>query len=73
MSISFQIGGSGVLEAVSQLAVVGGTLVLVLGLVALGAFAYRSLRGDGIEWPSDAEEDADEVRRGGTDDDWKYY
>lgn len=73
--VALQLGGSGVLESVAQLAVVGGTLVLLLALVALGAFAYKSLRGDGIRWPGDVDDDADddEVRRGGTDDEWKYH
>jgi hypothetical protein len=44
-------------------------------LVALGSFAYKSLRGDGIRWPSDIEDDPDEegARRGGPDDEWEYY
>jgi hypothetical protein len=73
--LALQFGASGMLESVAQLAVIGGTLVLVLSLVALGAFAYKSLRGDGIRWPGDVDEDADdgEVRRGRTDDEWEFY
>jgi hypothetical protein len=73
--LALQLGGSGLLESISQLAVVGGTLVLVLGLVAFGAFVYKSLRGDGIEWPDDVDDDADdgEVRRGNSDDEWEFY
>ncbi|ERH05019.1 MAG: hypothetical protein J07HR59_00053, partial [Halorubrum sp. J07HR59] len=42
--------------------------------VALAAFAYQSLTGDGIEWPDDRE-DADAHARGGDEDDdeWEYY
>jgi hypothetical protein len=72
--LALQLGGSGLLESISQLAVIGGTLVLVLGLVAFGAFVYKSLRG-GIEWPDDVDEDANdgEVRRGDSDDEWEFY
>jgi hypothetical protein len=67
-------GGSGLLESISQVAVVGGTLVLVLMLVALGAFAYKSVRGDGIQWPDDVDDEDDDgtVRRDRSDDEWKY-
>jgi hypothetical protein len=73
--VALQLGGSGLLESVSQLAVIGGTLVLLLGLVAFGAFVYKSVRGDGIRWPDDVDEDAEdgEVRRGSSDDEWEYY
>ena len=68
--------GTGLVESVAQAAVLAGTLVLALGLVALGAFAYRSIRGDGIRWPDEtAEADTDEkgARRGDSDDEWDYY
>jgi hypothetical protein len=74
--VVLQLGaGSGLPESLAQVAVLGGTLVLVLMLVALGAFAYKSLRGDGIRWPDEMEEDHDEegARRGGPDDEWDYY
>ncbi|KAA9405096.1 hypothetical protein ACNO8S_16755 (plasmid) [Haloarcula sp. KBTZ06] len=69
--------GSGLLESVGQVAAVAGTVVLLLILVALGAFAYKSLTGDGIRWPdereeADSEED-DGVVQGSREDDWKYY
>jgi hypothetical protein len=67
-----QISG-GLLESVGQLAVLAGTLVLVLALVALGSFAYKSLRGDGIEWPDQQDTDDDSVERSEDDDEWKYY
>jgi hypothetical protein len=61
-------------ETVSQLVVAAGTVILLLMLVALGAFAYKSLRGDGIRWPDEREDvDEDEVQQGANDDEWKYY
>ena len=65
--------GSGVFgPAIELLPIVAG-LVLVLMVVAFGAFVYRSLTG-GIEWPDEADEEADEegVKRT-HDDEWKYY
>lgn len=72
--VALQVG-DGFLETVVQAAVVAGSLVFVLGLVALGAFAYRSLRGDGIRWPDETEEpDPEEgARPGDADDEWDYY
>ncbi|WP_058991975.1 hypothetical protein [Haloarcula sp. CBA1127] len=69
--------GSGLLESVGQVAAVAGTVVLLLILVGLGAFAYKSLIGDGIRWPDEREEvdseEDDGVVQGGREDDWKYY
>lgn len=65
-----QAGTSGLVESFAQVAMLGATVVLVLMLVALGGFAYKSLRGDGIRWPDDIEED-DGVTRS-DDDEWKY-
>lgn len=66
--------GSGLLATVAQVAVAAAMVLLVGMLVALGAYAYKNLRGDGIEWPDDREDDATEgVSRGDSDDDWKYY
>lgn len=66
--------GSGILETVGQLAAIAGALVLVLILLGLGSFAYKSLRGDGIEWPDEQESDEDDsVERSEDDDEWKYY
>jgi hypothetical protein len=62
----------GLLGAAAQAAVLAGTLVLVLALVALGAFAYREIAGDGVEWP-DETDDEDEAQRGDSSDEWKYY
>jgi hypothetical protein len=69
--------GSGLLESVGQIAAVAGTVVLLLILVGLGAFAYKSLVGDGIRWPDERDEtdrdDDDGVVQGSREDDWKYY
>lgn len=51
---------------------IAATVVLLLIVVALGAFAYKSLTG-GVEWPEDREEDDDALRRGDQDDEWDYY
>lgn len=66
-----QFLGDGIVQTVAQLAVLGGSLVLVLLLVAGGAFAYKQLRGDGVEWPE--EDDEETVRQGDQDDEWDYY
>jgi len=69
--------GSGLLESVGQLAAVAGTVVLLLILVGLGAFAYKSVVGDGVRWPDEREEtdseNEDGVVQGSREDDWKYY
>ena len=69
--------GSGLLESLAQVAAVGGTIVLLLMLVALGTYAYKNIRGDGITWPSDMEDDPrepdDSLQQGNDDDEWKYY
>jgi hypothetical protein len=64
--------GGGLLESAAQAAVIASTLVLVLMLVALGGFAYKQLRGGGVEWP---EEDPgnDDTGRSGDDEEWDYY
>lgn len=70
-------GGSGLFAALAELVALVGTLVLLLILVALGGIAYKSLYGGGIDWPGDVDADDpasdDGVRRGGDDDEWKYY
>ena len=62
----------GPLESVAQVAVIAGTLVLALMIVAMASYAYKQLRGGGVEWP-DEETDDDSVSRGDTDDEWDYY
>ncbi|MFW5974562.1 MAG: hypothetical protein ACOCPZ_04205 [Natrialbaceae archaeon] len=64
------LGGS--FEYVAQVAGIAGTLVLALILVAMGSYAYKQLRGGGVEWP-DEKGDDDNVSRGSTDDEWDYY
>lgn len=70
-------GGSGLAGSVAGIAAAAGAIVLVLMVVAMGAFAYKSLQGDGIRWPDDIEEgdpEDDGVREShGDDDEWKYY
>lgn len=65
----------GLAESAGQVVAAVGALVLVLMLVALGGFAYKSLQGNGIEWPDDREPDSgdEEVQHGNDDDEWKYY
>lgn len=74
MSAAVLLLSGGLLESVAQVAVLAGALVLVLALVALGSFVYKSTRGDGIEWPDETDsEDDEDVTRGDDDDEWKYY
>jgi hypothetical protein len=69
--------GSGLLESVGQVAAVAGTVVLLLILVGLGAFAYKSVVGDGVRWPDERDDrdgdDEEGVVQGSREDDWKYY
>lgn len=65
--------GDGLLESVAQVAVIAGMLLLLAMIVALGGYAYKSLRGDGIEWPEDVEEEDDDLSEGSADDEWDYY
>jgi len=65
-------------ETLGDLVTLAGTLLLVVMLVALGTFAYRSLTGEGIRWPDEVEAENDGVsRRPDSEDDdedeWKYY
>ncbi|PSQ18961.1 hypothetical protein BRD00_03470 [Halobacteriales archaeon QS_8_69_26] len=55
------------------IAALGGSIILLLMVVALGGFAYKALRGDGIRWPDEEELDDDDLGRGDEDDEWKYY
>lgn len=57
------------------LVTIGASLVLVLMLVGFGGFVYQSLTGDGITWPDETDDDADEegVERSRGDDEWDYY
>lgn len=73
----FQSLGGGLLGSLAQVAAIAGTLLLVLAFVALGAFVYRQVVGDGVEWPGEGEAEADPgddgVTRGDSGDEWKYY
>lgn len=62
----------GIPEFIPDLVGIAGTVVLLLMLVALGGFAYKSLTG-GVEWPDEVDDDDEDVRRGGEDDEWEYY
>lgn len=70
MGITLLQFSGGLVESLGQVAVVAGMLLLVLMFVALGTYAYKHLRGDGIEWPEDNQDD-DGVSKS-TDDEWKY-
>ena len=67
-----QSAGGGVLETVGRLAATAGSLLLVLMFVALGGYAYKQLRGDGVEWPNEEFEGEDGITSGDTDDEWDY-
>jgi hypothetical protein len=63
---------SGLLEYAVQFVNIAGTVVLLGLLVALGAFAYRSLRGD-LTWPDDDAEDENDAGVTRSDDDeWRF-
>lgn len=66
--------GSGLLEAFAQVASAAAMLLILLMLVALGTYVYKQTRGDGIEWPDEDEQPGDDgLKKGGSDDEWKYY
>ncbi|MDZ7701549.1 MAG: hypothetical protein U5J98_05480 [Halobacteriales archaeon] len=62
----------GIPEIIPDLVGIAGTVVLLLMVVALGGFAYKSLTG-GVEWPDEREEDPDALSKGDDDDEWDYY
>ena len=66
------IAQAGLPEVIPGLVGIGSAVVILLMLVAMAAFAYRSMNG-GVEWPEDREEDEDALRQGGPDDEWDYY
>lgn len=76
MQLQLQFG-SGFFESAGQLVGVAAMVILLLMLVALGGFAYKSVRGDGIRWPDEIDEENAETegiaRQGDEDDEWKYY
>ena len=64
--------GGNVPKTAGRLAATAGSLLLVLMLVALGGYAYKQLRGDGVEWPDEKSEGEDGTTSDGTDDEWDY-
>ena len=70
--LPLQAIGGGLVGSLAQAVVAVGSLLFLMMLVAFGAFAYRNLRGDGVEWP-DEEPGDDGVRRGDDEDEWEYY
>lgn len=72
MSPSTAVLQLGIPDIIPDLVGIAGTVVLVLMLVALAGFAYKSLTG-GVEWPEDKEQDPDALRRGDDEDEWEYY
>lgn len=72
MSLLQAVGG-GVFGSVIQLVLAAGSLILLLMVVALGGYAYKQLRGDGVEWPDEDPDHDDGVRSGDEDDEWDYY
>lgn len=50
-----------------------GTFILLLIIVAIAGFAYKTFVGGGVEWPEDVEDEDDGVRQGDPDDEWDYY
>lgn len=69
---SLPVAQMGLPEFVPDLIGLAGTLVLLLILVAIGGFVYKSMTG-GVEWPEDEPEEEDALRQGGKDDEWDYY
>jgi len=66
---------SDLLSGAFTLALIAGGLLLLGGLVSLGVFIYRSVKGDGMRDPQEvaSETDSDEVTEGGPDDEWEFY
>lgn len=68
--------GNGLVESLGEVMVIAGTIVLLLMLIAFGAFVYQSVTGDGMTDPREATTDRsseDGVRRGQSDEEWEYY
>jgi len=66
-------GQQGIPDIVGDLVGIAGTVILLLILVAMGAFVYKSLTG-GVDWPDEDErEDEDDLTTGQNDDEWDYY
>ncbi|MEF8830104.1 MAG: hypothetical protein V5A23_01020 [Halobacteriales archaeon] len=61
----------GLPEFLPDLIGAAGAFLLVLMLVAIAGFVYRTMTGS-VEWP-DEEEDEDALTSGDADDEWDYY
>ena len=69
---------SGVFEMAFSLALVAGALLLLGGMVSMGVFLYRSMKGDGMKDPREVapektKDDDSGVTKGDTDDEWDHY
>lgn len=62
----------GLPEFVPDLIGAAGAFLLVLMLLAIAGFVYRTMTG-GVEWPDDEPDDEDALTRGDADDEWDYY
>lgn len=71
--VSLQVLGDGLVGSLAQLAGIAASLLLVLMVLALGTYAYKQLRGDGVRWPDEDDPNEDGVHRGAADDEWDYY
>jgi hypothetical protein len=70
---AFAPGQQGIPDIIGNLVGIAGTVVLLLIVVAMGAFVYKSLTG-GVEWPDEDERDEEEgLTQGQSDDEWDYY
>ena len=74
-SLAFVLASGGGVGGWGGVVVLGAVVVLGLMLVALGSYAYKQVRGEGVEWPDEGEREAEEggVERGSSDDEWDYY
>ncbi|QAU14000.1 hypothetical protein EKH57_15500 [Halorubrum sp. BOL3-1] len=68
---------SDLLSGAFTLALIAGGLLFLGGLVSLGVFIYRSVKGDGMRDPEEVAPekttDSDDVTQGGQDDEWEFY
>lgn len=71
--VSLQVLGDGLVGSLAQLAGIAASLLLVMMVIALGTYAYKQLRGEGVRWPDEDESNEDGVSRGTADDEWDYY
>lgn len=73
MSTAGAVVLAGFPSGIAGVVAIAGVLMLGLIVLALGAFAYKSLTG-GIEWPDETEPAEDEARKShDEDDEWDYY